>query len=235
MEQELILRTALDISILILGIIVIFWKGYFRAKAKNIATKEDIGDITREIENVKNELSFNNLRNRDWYVENKNNYLNCYDSYFSWIESFRVADVVLIYHDDLKSLRDATNSLKKANREFLKYLWRIRLYETDLEFVKSVFMIYSDTVKSHNHVQNLLLLLEDITASHLKLVEKAKLEIGEIEDIKLEFDGLKKSKKNAFSEYENQKEEFKLKLDSSRTEFIKLFRKKINMDYTNLN
>jgi hypothetical protein len=231
MELEIIIRIILDILILLLGLFYLLSKSYFTEKGKNIATKEDIGIITKEIEIVKNSLLFNNQRNRDWYVESKNNLINCYDSYFKWIDCFNVADIVLNYHDNINSLRETINNLKNNNRELQKHLWRLSIYDKDLEFSKSVASIYTKTIAKHNQVLHLLLSLEDITVQHGKLIETAEINTENREEILSKYEDLKKAKRKIFSDFERNTVELNEVVKEGKVQFVKLFRNKINMDF----
>jgi len=52
-----IVRICLDIMLIIIGIWLIFFKSYASEKGKNLATKEDIGKITEQVESVKREFN----------------------------------------------------------------------------------------------------------------------------------------------------------------------------------
>lgn len=56
METQVI-NLILEIIILIGGLYLIFFKSYFKEKGKNLATFEDIGEITRKVENVKDDFN----------------------------------------------------------------------------------------------------------------------------------------------------------------------------------
>lgn len=49
---------------------------YEGEKGKNLATKEDIAEITKQIETVKEEVSFVSQRKKDYVVERKRHLLN---------------------------------------------------------------------------------------------------------------------------------------------------------------
>ena len=51
-------------------------KSYEEEKGKNIATKEDIAEITKQIENVKAEISFENQRKKEYIDERKKHLVN---------------------------------------------------------------------------------------------------------------------------------------------------------------
>ncbi len=49
----------IEILTLVAALYLIFFKNYFKKKGENIATKEDIGEITRQVESVKTEYQEN--------------------------------------------------------------------------------------------------------------------------------------------------------------------------------
>ena len=52
-------------------VVFLIYEGYFKEKGKNLATKEDIGDITKDIETIKNNINFEKQRENDFLVERK--------------------------------------------------------------------------------------------------------------------------------------------------------------------
>lgn len=50
----------LEIVILLCGLYLALFKSYFTEKEKNLATLEDIKDITKKVEEVKSEIQNNN-------------------------------------------------------------------------------------------------------------------------------------------------------------------------------
>ena len=52
-----IIEIIFEVLILILGLYLAFFKSYFQKKGENFATKEDIGDITKIVEEIKSSFS----------------------------------------------------------------------------------------------------------------------------------------------------------------------------------
>jgi len=97
---------------------------YFTEKGKNLATREDIGEITQEVERVKEEFTskaeqlridlqyFNQVR-YSLKTEERNAIVNCYEKYSLWISlltSFSFSDFSTANIDDLAKPIDALNS-----------------------------------------------------------------------------------------------------------------------------
>ena len=64
---------------------------YEKEKGKNLATKEDIAQITKEIERVKNEISFENQRKHTFIEQRTNRY----------IEILHLAEELQLYNNQL--------------------------------------------------------------------------------------------------------------------------------------
>ena len=51
-------QIALQIILILIGLYLALVKSYFQEKGKNIATKEDIEEITQKVEKIKNDLNY---------------------------------------------------------------------------------------------------------------------------------------------------------------------------------
>lgn len=228
MNKELILRLVFDFCYILIAFGLIYWKSYTSEKGKNLATKNDIGDITKEIEQVKNELSFKNQNKRDWFLESKKNLLDFYDAYFVWVDdSLKIADILISHNDNEAIIRKAIENVKDCHRVVHKYLWRIPIYESDKDFINSIYKIYNSSAKKHNLVLRLLLSLEDITLQHKKLKEKSGYGI----DVMSEFESLKKEKDEAFEEYDKGKNDSDELIAESKKNLVRIFKKKMKQDF----
>jgi hypothetical protein len=228
MSRELIIRLIFDLIYIIIALVLIYWKSFSSEKGKNLATKKDIGEITKEIEQVKNELSFKNQSKRDWFLESKKNLLDFYDAYLVWVDnSLRISDILISHNDNELIIRETIKNLKESHSAVLKYYWRLRIYEDDSIFINSISKIYNNTGKKHNVVLRLLLSLEDIVFQHKKLIEKNKYGI----DVTTEFENLRKEKNEAFKEYDKGKDSSESLIAESKKNLVKIFKKKMNQDY----
>jgi hypothetical protein len=72
---QIILQTTLDALLIIAAMA----KTYANEKAKNLATKEDIAEITRQVEEVKNNLQFKNQLKLSLRTEEKKAIVDCYE------------------------------------------------------------------------------------------------------------------------------------------------------------
>lgn len=101
---------------------------YEAEKGKNYATKEDIEEITKQIETVKNEVSFVSQRKKDYIVERKRHLLD------------------LLYHAG--KIANCQNSLVLYARSTTEYntLYRLidRVNETTLEMTHELHILYAE-------------------------------------------------------------------------------------------
>lgn len=80
----------------------IFFKSYFQEKGKNVATKEDISEITEKIENVKSDIGILTHKKIFLSTEKQNCLLDFYEKFSSWINN--VVSASLISNSDSYSL-----------------------------------------------------------------------------------------------------------------------------------
>ena len=81
------IQIILEIIILIVGFYIAFFKSYFTEKGKNLATKEDINEITSMVETVKNQIHFSTQSKLDLRVEERNALVNHYEKYNFWLHT----------------------------------------------------------------------------------------------------------------------------------------------------
>lgn len=108
-------------------------KAYNEEKGKNLATKEDIEQITEQIEKVKNEISFESQRKHTFIEQRTNRY----------IEILHLAEELQLYKNQLlyylydkNSVEKLSTLINEANKTFLRLLHenRILMASTDDEY-----------------------------------------------------------------------------------------------------
>lgn len=78
-----IIQIILEAVIIILGLYLALFKSYFQEKGKNIATKEDIEEITEKVETIKHNLLFGTQSKINLKNEERNSLVSCYEFFFS--------------------------------------------------------------------------------------------------------------------------------------------------------
>ncbi|MDR1715201.1 MAG: hypothetical protein LBS20_05100 [Prevotella sp.] len=101
----------IPISAFIGGLISAFAASYFKEKGKNLATKEDVKQITNDIERIKNEISFAKLRENEFLQERKNKLISFIPS--GIIHKNLIIKTIYAFDriDDLKYIRDLYNNI----------------------------------------------------------------------------------------------------------------------------
>lgn len=79
------IQIILEVSIFLLGLYIAFFKSYLQEKGKNLATKEDIEDITEKIETVKSQVGLITHKKINIASEKHKTLLDFNGSYSSWL------------------------------------------------------------------------------------------------------------------------------------------------------
>ncbi len=234
MNTKIIIILIIQIILFIVGLFIIFFKSYFKKKGENIATKEDIGLITKEIENIKNEISFKNQKKIDFFFERKKNLINFYDYYFIWVNgSLNVIDHIISHSNDEKVLRELITQLKSDQIKVFTYFTRIFLYEVNTKFTITLNEIYNKTISLHNLTLSFLVEIECISIQYENLIEKSEAIRSKVEKEKLfsEFDKLKKDRKLEIDEFLDKREKLNEQLEKNKLLVVKIIRKEIKTGY----
>lgn len=136
---------------------------YEKEKGKNLATKEDIAQITKEIERVKNEISFENQRKHTFIEQRTNRY----------IEILHLAEELQLYNNQLlfylydkNSVEKLSTLINEANKTLLKLLHenRLLMVSTDDEYT---IKRSNNLVKSSQEFVAVLCYIASNAISHL--------------------------------------------------------------------
>lgn len=96
----------------------IFFKSYFNEKGKNLATKQDISEITLKIETIKNELGYVNQSKFNLKIEERKALIECYEKYSVWLNDSLHTYLGGIYIENSIKLDELENKLNKSQTEF---------------------------------------------------------------------------------------------------------------------
>lgn len=126
----------IQILILFIGMYLALFKSYFTEKGKNLATKEDVEDITKKVESIKtefiketeklkHELQFENQIKISFTNDLKNSIVEVYDDYNNWHN--------IIYNSFLNSLDFSLKDIDKADMEMDKAYLKFETAVSKLE------------------------------------------------------------------------------------------------------
>jgi hypothetical protein len=111
-ETMQIIQIIIELMIVFIGLYLAFFKSYFSEKGKNLATKEDIKDITKTVETVKNEIIFNTQSRLSLQVEERESLVAFYEQYNHWLSSISSISFVDISRENIKSMPPSIDSAK---------------------------------------------------------------------------------------------------------------------------
>jgi uncharacterized membrane protein YgaE (UPF0421/DUF939 family) len=202
---------------------IAFFKSYINEKGKNYATKEDVEEITKKIETVKNEVSFSNSQKSEWLDKNKVTLLNYFDSYVHWTEH-GMKNISFIIKNSLGSekVRQLIDELFTIKTKSDKTYWQLCLFEyKDKEFTANIRGIHLEAIDIHNVIFDFLIEMEQYAIS-FELALKHDFGIDERERNE------KTEIIEKFIKERNQKEKIVL---NNAPKLMSLMRKKISEKY----
>lgn len=153
------------IGVLTLMLSGLFYFNYSREKAKNQATKEDIKEITREVESAKKEfidkteelkaeLSLTNQHKLSWKAAEREAIIDFNRKLSSWIYFIYGFRLRTYNTNNFKDLLAQNLEIRKKHDEFNNANFHLNLFLNDSSFEKRVNMLlmavieYSETLKS---------------------------------------------------------------------------------------
>jgi len=185
-----------DIVLTIIGLYLAFGKSYFSEKGKNLATREDVGLITKEIETVKNEIIFSVQRKNELLKERNNVGLAFNDDASFFVDySSKVADILANNQSDLLIIRKQIEDIRFQGAKIISSFLKIFIYFEESSFTISAQNYYDSTVKIQQLTISLLFQLEQFALKESIMLESFK-------------NGQFHNKEELFAIAENRKERF---------------------------
>lgn len=200
-ETEIILQAI----IIIIGLYLAFFKSYFQEKGKNLATKEDIEEITKKVEKIKSDLEYLTQFKIGLTVEERNSLVNCYEKYSYWLNTCFDTYFGGINEENLTKLQETDARLSDAKFQYELAESRMQLFVNNEALSK---------------------LLSDIKLKTLELQHLSQKCIGDLEYIFFEIRKMKSethpdSQLEPYKELLAKKSDLLLKLNGSKIELYK--------------
>jgi len=209
----------------VLVLFILYGKNYIKKKAENLATQEDIGKITKEIEEVKNKYILITHKQQALFEEKRNILFSYFDSYFVWYKKLRyVIGLIALHHDEELNLSTLGEELTSYCNSAMIYYNRILLHEKNDEvFIKELKRHYVKTDKLHHKTFYILLRLEEAIKRNNRLISrKAKQD---------EFHELWAKRNNEFKEYIDYSKKAKAEINKLNTIILDVFKAKLESYY----
>ncbi len=126
---------------------------YFNKKAENLATKEDIGDITKIVGRIKTDLNIQTeqikgqislLNQHTINVKNveREAIINYYRKLIAWFVYFETFSFVEYNNENYQSLKDCINELHKIQHEYDVAKYDLKLFAFDKEILELDYQIF---------------------------------------------------------------------------------------------
>lgn len=160
MDNTVIVLICINI---ILTIGSILFKEYLKEKGKNIATKEDIEQITEKIENVKNDLSYKNQQKIEWNDNGKKLLFDFYSNYINLSDDY-LRNFTIFYNDisDPVSVRNHMEKIANEHSELKHNFYKLNIYEAkDTKFLEKISKIIDDLNKVYGEIKIHLMQIEN--------------------------------------------------------------------------
>lgn len=151
----------LQLTINLLTVLIVFYlafgKSYFSEKGKNLATKQDISEITKEIEIVKSDIISSVQRKNEFIKDGKEVALSFQDNATWFVDS--VSNVVngLIHNDNnVEYVFKKIEEIHLHESKVLSLFLKLYIYFKRCDLTGSAELYYNSTVKLHKLSSELL-------------------------------------------------------------------------------
>jgi hypothetical protein len=132
--------------ILLIGLYLVLFKSYFQEKGKNLATKEDIEEITQKVEVIKNNISFLTQTKLNLSTEERISLVNCYEKYYSWLNIILDSYFGGVNEENQSKLREMIEKIDEAKVQYVLAASRLELFINNDEISKLIQEIRVKTI-----------------------------------------------------------------------------------------
>ena len=165
-DIHLILETVIVLGLLYL----VFFKSYFHEKGKNLATKEDIQDITSTVEKIKNDLHFSTQSKLAVATKEWDAIVDFYTKYMYWLNTI---------------IETAISPIDKKNQEVMdKNSQRIDKAKIDCDMAWAKMGLYVDDKDLSSLWRDIAIGTIGFQRVPLEMMIKLKLLVNDIEHMK---------------------------------------------------
>jgi hypothetical protein len=159
------MQTILEILILLFLLYLAFFKSYFQEKGKNLATKEDIEDITSVVESIKTELQFSLQAKLSLRAEEHQALVDYFSKYSVWLSAIRNWSAAGINKDNTSRLAEIRSQLDVLHQDFDLAAGKLMLFVENEEIQSQHGPLAIETLKLQAHANQASF---DIGKTHLE-------------------------------------------------------------------
>jgi len=169
MDTTMIILLFLNLGV---SLFSIFWKSYFSEKGKNLATKKDVGIITKEIETVKSEISRNVLMKSEFEKERKEIALSFFDTVYYFVDYTTQVNRLGNNPDNLDIIQSYIEDVRfQSAKVFSAYSKVLIYFDIKGQIVETAGELYNSTIKFQHLVNELLFQLEPLAQKKAMMID----------------------------------------------------------------
>ena len=151
MEPLEILQLVVQILILLLLLYVAFLRSYFQEKGKNLATKEDVEEITSLVESV--QLHFSLHAKLSLRAEEHESLMDYFSKYYSWLTALMNCSFAGIRDMDASRLEEIRTQLNGLQQDFRLAAGRMELLVQNEDILSQHGELMVETLKVQSHAE----------------------------------------------------------------------------------
>ena len=159
------MQLILEVVILLLLLYLAFLKSYFQEKGKNVATKEDVEEITSLVESVKSQLQFSLQAKLSFRAEEHQALVDYFSKYSVWLSAITNWSAVGINKDNASRLAETRSELDMLHQDFGLAAGKLKLFVENEDIRSQHGPLVIETLKFQAHAQQAIF---DIEGIHLE-------------------------------------------------------------------
>lgn len=152
----------LEALILLLLLYMVFLKSYFQEKGKNVATKEDVEEITSLVEAVKSQLQFSLQAKLSLRAEEHQALVDYFSKYSAWLSAITNFSTVGIAKENTSRLAEIRSQLDMLNRDFDLAAGKMELFVENEDIQLQHGPLVIETLKLQAHAEQMTFEVEGI-------------------------------------------------------------------------
>ena len=146
-------QLVLEALILLLLLYLAFLKSYFQEKGKNVATKEDVEEITSLVEAVKSQLQFSLQAKLSLRAEEHQALVDYFSKYSVWLSAITNFSSVGINKDNTSRLAEIRSHLDILHQDFDLAAGKMELFVENEDIQSQHGALVIETLKFQAHAQ----------------------------------------------------------------------------------
>jgi hypothetical protein len=146
----------INLLAIIVSLILLYFRTYAQEKGKNLATKEDIEEITEKVETVKSDVELLLQRKISFQSERYSALIDCHRQYYVWVNVILNTSIVGDFHKADKFQELAKQKVETAFLEFLAAEAKFDIYFVGSDLLGLEVELRSKTIELSNHLNKWL-------------------------------------------------------------------------------